>query len=222
MKLLLSSDLHGNHDAYRWLAVTSRESSDAVVLAGDLLGCPDGYDSLEAAQISDAEAVFALLAGCGVPVHYIGGNDDFVEIPPTLTSIQCLHGRRVEVGEWNLVGYQQSPPFVGSIHESTEEQIQADLSRLEHLLDSKTVFVTHAPAAGILDTGLLGLPVGSPSILRSVQRKRIHAHVHGHIHESFGRDGRHFNVAAAGHSQAVLLDLESLEARVLRGPRNAA
>lgn len=222
MKLLLSADLHGNHEAYRWLAETSRNSSVALVLAGDLLGCPDGYDSIEAAQFSDAEAVFALLGGCEVPVYYIWGNDDFIEIPPIPTSIQCLHGRRVEVGEWNLVGYQQSPPFVGSIHESTEEQIQADLSRLEHLLDSKTVLVTHSPAAGILDTGLMGLHVGSPSILRSVQRKRIHAHVHGHIHELFGREGRHFNVAAAGHSQAVLLDLESLETQVLRGPRNAA
>ena len=42
MRLLAASDIHGNHDFYRWIPLLVQESKvDAVVLAGDLLGFLD-------------------------------------------------------------------------------------------------------------------------------------------------------------------------------------
>jgi Icc-related predicted phosphoesterase len=217
MKLLLSSDIHGNRDAYRWLVRTASDFDVPLVLAGDLLGCPDGFGSIEEAQRADAEYMFSLLADGGVRVYYIWGNDDFVEIPSPSEQVQFLHERRIDLGQWNLVGYQNSLPFVGGPHESTEEEIVADLAKLEPLADSNTVLVTHSPGHGVLDLGIMGIHAGSPAILAFVQKAGVRAHVHGHIHGSFGAQGCHFNVAAAARNRAVLLDLDTLESEVLHG-----
>ncbi len=117
MKLLLSSDLHGNHDAYRWLSAVAAELRVPLVLAGDLLGCPDGYDTIQAAQRADAEAILGLLCESGLSVFYIWGNDDFIEIESSCPRLRCLHEQRIDLGAWNLVGYQNSPTFVGGPHE---------------------------------------------------------------------------------------------------------
>ena len=93
---------------------------------------------------------------------------------------------------FNFVGYQYSLPFMGGIYEKPEEEIAKDLAVLESLMDSKTVFITHSPAKGVLDRGILGALVGSTSILSIVNNRSIWAHVHGHCHGSFGREGKEF------------------------------
>jgi len=81
------------------------------------------------------------------------------------------------------------------------------------------VFVTHSPAFGILDLGLLDRHAGSQAILEVVESRKPRAHIHGHIHEHFGRHDRHFNVAAAGRQRAVLIDLSTMVHEVLEpGP----
>ncbi len=217
MKLLVSSDLHGNHDAYRWLAETARGLSVPIVLCGDLLGCPAGYTTVEEAQRADADTVGSLLSEGGVPVYYVLGNDDHIEALPRSPLFHPLHERRLELDRWNLVGYQHSLPFAGGPHERPEDVIGKDLARIEPMLDSSTIFVTHSPAHGILDRGALNRQIGSRSIRDLLRRKDVWAHVHGHAHEARGRFGRRFNVAAAGESRAVLLDLVSLKGEVLWG-----
>jgi Icc-related predicted phosphoesterase len=89
------------------------------------------------------------------------------------------------------------------------------LSLLYSLVDDRTVLVTHSPAYGILDLGILGLPAGSLSIKELVEERNPLLHIHGHIHEEFGVRGRHFNVAAAGHKRAFLIDTDTMEHQVL-------
>jgi len=44
MRVLASADVHGRRQVYDWLIATALEYRvDAVVLGGDLLGCPDGF-----------------------------------------------------------------------------------------------------------------------------------------------------------------------------------
>ncbi|MDH3215161.1 MAG: hypothetical protein OEN01_02585 [Candidatus Krumholzibacteria bacterium] len=51
MRLLASADLHGDHEIYKWLVgVATEKGADVVVLAGDLLGAPSGFDSIEESQ----------------------------------------------------------------------------------------------------------------------------------------------------------------------------
>ena len=217
MKLLATADLHGNLDLYEWLVSCARNARpDAVILAGDLLATPaDHPGPIEAAHRANAEAVATRLARVDAPVLYIMGNDDMVELDPGVDGIESVHGRRVELGKLNIVGYQFSLPFMGGIHEKPEEEIRIDLDRLAPLVDEQTVLVTHSPAFGILDLGLMDHHAGSQAILDLVSSRRPAAHIHGHIHSKFGRSGNHFNVAAAAQRRAVLIDFATMAHEVL-------
>lgn len=204
---------------YRWLVQRAYESKvNGLVLAGDLLGCPEGYDIVEDAQRQDAAAIVRILQSTRLPVYYIMGNDDLVELDPGSDQFIAIHGRRVELGTTNLVGYQYSLPFMGGVYEKPESEIRDDLHHLEKLVDTATVVVTHNPAYGVLDIGVLNIHAGSPSILDLVRDRGARAHVHGHVHQCFGRVDRHFNVASGGKCQAMIIDLETLDATVEKGP----
>jgi len=45
----------------------------------------------------------------------------------------------------------------------------------------------------------------------------VRAHIHGHIHRCFGREGCHFNVAAAGQLRGMVIDLATLKHEVIGG-----
>jgi Icc-related predicted phosphoesterase len=145
---------------------------------------------------------------------YTSRNDDNVALDYSDELIQPIHGRRVAIDAYNFVGYQYTPPFVGDFFVKTDAEIEADLLRLEPLVDERTVFVTHAPAWGSLDL-CYDENVGSRALAQFLHRNPVLAHVHGHIHERFGRDGNHFNVAAVGVCRAVLIELPSLVHTVL-------
>lgn len=222
MRLLAASDIHGHHAVYKWLVRKANEARvDALVLAGDLLGCPDGYDTVEEAQQQDAAAIVRILQETNGPVYYIMGNDDLVELDPRSDQFISLHGRRVELANLNLVGYQYSLPFMGGIYEKPEDEIRSDLGHLETLVDAETVLVTHNPAYGVLDIGVLDIHAGSYSILDLVRHRGVRAHVHGHIHQCFGRAGCHFNVASGGARRAMIIDPEALSATVEKDPEDA-
>jgi len=220
MRVLASADLHGRRLAYEWLVrAASEHRVEAVVLAGDLFGCLDGFASPEDAQQYEAELISDRLGHAGFPVFYIMGNDDLVDLNPTELSIQSIHGRRLPFGPYWLVGYQYSLPFMGGTFEKPEAGIQADLAALEGLVDANTVFVSHSPAHGILDPGYGDTRIGSSALREFLDRHAHRAHIHGHSHAGFGRQGSHFNVASAGRERAMILDLDMMEHQIIEGPR---
>ena len=216
MRLLASADLHGFWDVYEWLVnVALAEEPDGVVLAGDLLGFPDGYGTVEGAQAADACEAVDRLSAIRCPVFYVMGNDDWVDLNPSVPSIQSVHGRRVSFGAFNVVGYQYTLPFMGGINEKPEHEMEQDLAELEVLVDQKTILVTHGPAHGARDKVTIGGHAGSTSLRELVTRCRPRAHIHGHLHYWFGREGIHFDVASAGKKRAMIIDLETMEHRVI-------
>lgn len=57
MQILACADLHDNQAVYRWLASAATEFAvDRIVLAGDLFGFADGFDTIEEAQQTEAAA----------------------------------------------------------------------------------------------------------------------------------------------------------------------
>ena len=83
MKILAISDIHGYHAFYRALPDLARtHGADLIVLAGDLLGYPDGYQNIQGAQRADAQAIIRTLQPLQIPVLYIMGNDDWVDLDP--------------------------------------------------------------------------------------------------------------------------------------------
>lgn len=155
---MAAADIHGRHDVYAWLVDVARARQPlAVILAGDPFGYPDGFETVETAQEAERHQVLAELERPTQPVLNIMGNGDWVD----------LHG--------------ELP------HERPESAIASDLAKLESLVDSRTVLVTHGPAFG------------------------------AHVHSQFGRVGRHFSVASGGKKHAMLIDLETMEHEVVTG-----
>ena len=213
MRLLAAADVHGAMSVYEWLVqLAGEQRADLLLLPGDLLA--GGWEQSQRQQV---QKLIPLLQKAPVPVFYLMGNDDFVALDYQDARIQPLHGRRLELGGYNFVGYQYSLPFVGGIFEKPESEIEKDIRSLEELLGPKSVLVTHSPALGILDRVCGVQHVGSRSLSALLERKPMLAHIHGHIHESFGREGNRFNVAAAGQQRAVLIDLPSLHHEVFQG-----
>jgi Icc-related predicted phosphoesterase len=216
MRVLAAADIHGRSQVYEWLLdAVRRYGVEALVLAGDLLGCPDGFDAPEDAQRHDAKALTDVLETAAVPVLYIMGNDDLVELASRSARVQSIHGRRVTLGGFNFLGYQYSLHFMGGVFEKDESGIESDLAALTSLVDPQTVFVSHSPALGILDPGFDGSSIGSGTLGRFLERRPFLVHVHGHSHEGFGRLGKHFNVASAGQCRAMIINLETLHHQVL-------
>jgi Icc-related predicted phosphoesterase len=209
MRILAAADIHGVRAVYEWLIDLTHTSCEVLVLAGDLFA-----GDFASEQRKQAEKIVAVLRSSSVPVLYIMGNDDNVALDYSDELIQPIHGRRVAMGAYNFVGYQYTPPFVGDAFVKTDAEIEADLPVLEPLVDGSTIFVTHAPAWGSLDL-CYEENVGSLAIAQFLQHKPVLAHIHGHIHERFGQDGNHFNVAAAGVCRAVSIELPSLVRTVL-------
>ena len=218
MKVLAISDLHGDHGIYKWLVQISNQiRPDVVVLAGDLLGCPGDYSTVEESQQKDALQIIQILKNVQAPIFYVMGNDDMVELEPGDSNIKSIHDRRVELKEYNFVGYQFILPFMAGVFEKPETEIKKDIDSLASQIDDRTVFVTHSPIYGKLDVGIMDVNAGSVSLKEVVEQKGPVAHIHGHIHSCFGVSGRHFNVAAAGNRRAIEIDLMNCRHRVIAG-----
>jgi Icc-related predicted phosphoesterase len=217
MRILASADVHGSRSVYDWLLRAAREHEvEAIVLAGDLLGCLDGFDTPEDAQRHEAELLTDLLDRAGVSILYIMGNDDLVELNADSDRVQSIHGRCVDCGRFAFVGYQYSLPFMGGTFEKPDANIRRDLAELMARFGPETVFVSHSPAFGILDPGFGDVHIGSASLREFLDANPFRAHIHGHSHAGFGRHGNHFNVASAARMRAMIIDLETLQHQVLR------
>ncbi|HEX8751169.1 MAG TPA: metallophosphoesterase [Nitrospira sp.] len=215
MRILASADVHGSQPVYEWLLTIAREQEvEAIVLAGDLFGCLDGFNTPEDAQRHEASLLASMLEGSGLPVLYIMGNDDLVELNPGAGRVQSIHGREARCGRFRFVGYQYSLPFMGGTFEKPDTDIRTDLADLPGL-GPETVFVSHSPAFGILDPGFGDVHIGSSSLREFLDANPFRAHIHGHSHAGFGRQGNHFNVASAARMRSMIIDLETMSHQVV-------
>ena len=214
LRVLAAADLHGILTVYDWLVEEANRSADLLILAGDLF-----TGDLPENQKRRSGKILEILRRVSVPTLYLMGNDDEIELGYEDKLIRPLHGRVIEVGGFRFAGYQHSPPFVGDVFVRTEEEIAAELRQLEPQVLPDTVLVTHSPARGVADVTFGGERAGSTALRDFLERVPVRAHIHGHIHESFGREGKHFNVAAAGTCRAMRIALPSLESEVVRRRR---
>lgn len=216
MQILAAADLHGDHDVYRWLVgLAATRRPDVIVLAGDLFGFPDGFEDVVEAQTADRELVLEHFSQFDRPVMYLMGNEDWIELAAPSDDHHSVHGQRVEHGIFNFIGYQYTLPFMGGVHERPEDEIRVDLEAIEPELDENTVLITHGPAYGVLDRGVLDRHAGSVALAELLSRCPVRAHIHGHTHREFGREGHHFNVASARHPRAMMIDVSTMNHEIL-------
>jgi len=175
MKLLALSDLHASEELLdRLRALAARSSYDAVLLCGDITNRgPISYAD-EAARIFPK--TFA--------VH---GNMDPPEVASLLEGLGVfVHGKKVRLGEWNLVGLGGSNPTpFGTPSELGEEEIEGILRRAG--VDEFSIVLSHPPPFGAFDR-VGQVNVGSRAVRKIVEEKKPIMLICGHIHEHEGKE----------------------------------
>jgi Icc-related predicted phosphoesterase len=176
MRLLALSDLHADEDVLdRLRAASAIGGYDAVLFCGDITN---------RGPVSYATEALSLF-----PRSYaVHGNMDTPEVAEQLRRMGAsVHGRKVKLGEWNLVGLGGSNPTpFGTPSEMGEEEIASLLVRAG--VDEFSILLSHPPPYGVFDEVAGGLHVGSKAVRRAVEEKRPIMAVCGHIHEHEGRE----------------------------------
>jgi Icc-related predicted phosphoesterase len=151
-----------------------------------------------------------ILSSAGKPVFLIPGNHDTTAWADS-GNVVNIHGRRVELGPWNFVGYRwtalDEPPTAG-----------AELEALARLVDSRTVLVPHDAPRGAGYKDYLGAPLGNPAFDEIARIRRPAWQLYGHIHSGFGAWGRSVNGAYPNSRSFYDLDLDRGRARIVRAP----
>jgi Icc-related predicted phosphoesterase len=107
------------------------------------------------------------------------GNDDNMVLEHEDELIRPLYGRRIEIGDYNFVGYQYAPPFVGESFVNEDAEIRCNLVSLESLVNAGTILVTLTPSFESFDRCDSG-NVGSRGLADFLQSKPVLGHIHGH------------------------------------------
>lgn len=182
MRLLLVSDVHGQHEVLQ--RILERVGPvDAALLAGDLtdFGSP-----------SDAERLVRLAAQAAPAVFAVAGNCDSPEIDRRLAELGVgLHGRGMVYRSMRVQGLSAMPPWKHKMYHFTEEELAEALaagwSHIAHAAGQHVV-LSHAPPRGTktVDRTHFLLHAGSKALGQFLEQTRPQLVVCGHIHEGRG------------------------------------
>lgn len=204
--VLFVSDAHGSDyaiDSLRLMAKT--RNPEAIIIGGDLTT----RGPLDYAR----RLVDAARRNCArVIVEW--GNLDSPEVVDFLKTQENIHGKRVQLGGFNIVGLAgaNESPF-----NSPNEYSESEYAKLlAGLIDEKTLFAPHCPPYGTgADKIASGKHVGSKAIREAILCDKPRACVCGHIHESRAAEklGETLLLKTGPLSEGfgILLDLDSLE-----------
>ena len=176
MLLLALSDLHADEELLdRLRALSSRKKYDAVLFCGDIT---------DRGPVSYAEEVLSFFPR-SFAVH---GNMDTPDVIARMREMGVsVHGRKVKLGEWNLVGLGGSNPTpFGTPSEYSEEEIASLLARAG--VDDFSIVLSHPPPYGLFDEVGNGMHVGSKAVRKMVEARRPILLICGHVHEHEGRE----------------------------------
>ena len=174
--ILALSDLHADETLLdRLRAISASHQYDLVLFAGDITN---------RGPVSYAEEVVSLF----FPKTYaVFGNMDTDEVIEKLREMKVLiHGRKVKLGDWNLVGVGGSNPTpFGTPNEMSEEKLDATIAKAE--VDGYSIVLSHAPPYGLFDEVGPGMHVGSTAVRKMIDQKKPILVICGHIHEHEGK-----------------------------------
>jgi predicted phosphodiesterase len=189
MKVVLTSDTHGRHDAIRI------PDGDLLIVAGDFTkrGTRDeiaAFDRWIGAQPHRHKVV---IAG-----NHDFGMQDFPDRAGLVTGATYLEDAETVVEGLRIWGSPWQPRFFDwAFNLDRGEPIRRMWAKIPEGID---ILVTHGPPRGILDLTDRGEPVGCDDLRDAVFRIRPKLHVFGHIHEAYGQqevDGIRFVNACA-------------------------
>ncbi|HQT45101.1 MAG TPA: metallophosphoesterase [Candidatus Micrarchaeota archaeon] len=174
IKMLAISDLHAEEQVLDRLRMASFKGNyDYVAVLGDITtNGPLSYARDLAEIMPDSFFLF--------------GNNDSSEVAQFLTGCKnYCHGKKIALGDWNVVGWGGSnrTPF-NTLFEFEEQEIEKGLEKAG--VDEFTILLTHAPPFGFFDTAPGGIHVGSVAVRKVIDRHKPLINVCGHMHEHSG------------------------------------
>jgi len=176
LKILVLSNLFSEEGLLdRLRVISSRDSYDYYLIAGDLLRGPHFEYAEELLNVLPLANTFAVL-----------GNND----PPELAELYdshgiYVHGKKRKLGDWNLVGLGGGLPSPQpEAFELTEEKMAAILESAG--VDEFTILLTHYPPYGIFDI-VSGINIGSKSIRAAIDKRKPLMNICGHIKGEGGK-----------------------------------
>jgi uncharacterized protein len=179
VRILAFSDLHRDVEQGRRLVQRSRDV-DVVVGAGDF-----------ASQHRGLEETLAVLSAIERPTVVVPGNneteDALREACADWSAATVLHGGGVEIEGVPFFGLGAGVPVTP--WDWSFDLSDEDAQPLLEPCPEDAVLVAHSPPKGHLD-GRRGKSLGSESILRAIEEKRLRLAVCGHIHECAGQESR--------------------------------
>jgi Icc-related predicted phosphoesterase len=175
MKLLALSDLHAEEDALdRLRALSSKNAYDAVLFCGDIT---------TRGPVSYAQEAISLFPN----TYAVHGNMDTPDVIGCLTQAGVnIHGKKVRMKDWNIVGLGGSNPTpFHTPSEFSEEEIASILASSG--MDRHSILLSHPPPYGLFDT-VGSSHVGSTAVRAAVEEKNPLLLICGHVHEHEGKD----------------------------------
>lgn len=180
MKLLCVTDLHGDLRSLRRI-LDHAGTVDVILLGGDLtnFGTPNQAEGLVLLAREHCPVVMAVAGNCDSPFI----DERLAELGVSLFGRGMIHAG---IG---FHGVSAMPPWLGSMYELTEPQIQSSLehgaAQIEQV--SQQVVLSHVPPRQCsLDRTRKGVHVGSSALRNFIARRKPALVVCGHIHEARG------------------------------------
>jgi Icc-related predicted phosphoesterase len=185
LRILATTDFHGNAEAFRKTALKARQNrADVVVVCGDVTH----FGSLQ-----QAKELLSFLHATQCPVLYVPGNCDPAALAKEeIEKIECIHGKCKEIDNINFLGVGGSSPTpFDTPFELTETEIAHILEQSFDSCQTKrqTILVSHSPPKNTkVDLTFTGEHAGSTSVRKFIEKTNPSLVLCGHIHEATGTD----------------------------------
>jgi len=174
MKILVSSDIHGNVDLLAQLKQKAKDV-DLVLYCGDIAKSPASAEK----QKLDLDNLLAVLDEIECPCRFIRGNCDNFE-----TQSEYYLNKEETIGGIRIIPFEDilTTPF-GTFREVSEEKIAENLNKIN---GNNAIILAHQPPKGAGDKIALGMHVGSKSVTQWIEKEKPLYWLCGHIHEANG------------------------------------
>lgn len=193
MKLLIFSDIHGDHRALEGL---TEVDADLYFAAGDLVNWGRGL-----------ERVGSILARRADRMYVFPGNHESESDIARLCAdfgLHNFHGGTLRAGEYNIagLGYSSPTPF-DTPGEYSEAELSERLSKFAGL--SRLILICHCPPKDTpLDRIRNGIHAGSTAVREFIEKHQPEYFFCGHVHEAAGLETKLgktpcLNVGKKGH-----------------------
>jgi len=176
MRAYAVADIHGKKDRFEKVRNNLSElNANILILAGDITNFTKPGNFL------------SKLDALPVPVLVIRGNTDLKRVDHLFTVFpNCIpmHAVCTTIGSTPFVGIGGTLPIPFRSRICLDEH--TSLKKVEPLVNTRTVLVTHSPPYGFRDLVMGRYHAGSKGLLNLIRKRQPQIMICGHIHEDTG------------------------------------